>query len=148
MTGDAFPFLDSPARLALMSLEDFLSEHTQPQPFAAGELIVSQGAAGRAAYYVLDGFVRVFRPLGEKEALVARLGPGSIFGEMALLRYDTHTLSVRAETDGRLAVIPPALLAGELRRTPPLVRAILDMMIDRVNETNEALMDLDSGARP
>ncbi|HRC27064.1 MAG TPA: cyclic nucleotide-binding domain-containing protein, partial [Alphaproteobacteria bacterium] len=64
-----------------MSLEDFLSEHTQTQPFTAGELIVSQGAPGQAAYYVLDGFVKVFRPLGEKEALVARLGPGSIFGE-------------------------------------------------------------------
>ena len=61
-----------------------------------------------------------------------------------LIQHRAGTLAewAAAEASG------PALLAGELRRTPPLVRAILDIMIDRVNETNEALMDLDSGARP
>lgn len=126
-----------------MSLEDFLSRHTDSLSVPAGTEIVAEGTQAQAAYFIREGFARVFRVREGRESVVSRLGPGSIFGEMALLRYDTYTLSVRAETDLSLYVIPAALMAEALRQTPPLVRAIVDLLIDRVNETNEALMDLD-----
>ncbi|MCB9977989.1 MAG: cyclic nucleotide-binding domain-containing protein [Rhodospirillales bacterium] len=127
-----------------MSLESFLADRAETRSFPPGASIITEGVQAQAAYMVKDGFVTVFREMDGKDCVLARLGPGSVFGEMALLRYDCHTLSVRAETQAELYVIPAALLAEQIRQTPPLVRAILDMLLDRVNETNEALIDLDS----
>lgn len=132
-----------------MSLETFLQDRTKVRPFSAGEQIVIEGDQAHEAYMVRDGFVTVFRHREGKDSILARLGPGSVFGEMALLRYDRYTLSVRAETAGELYVIPTELLVEQIRQTPPLIRSILDMLLDRVNETNEALIDLasfDSGS--
>lgn len=126
-----------------MSFEDFLAANAESRAFSAGALIVAEGAQAEAAFVVREGHVTVFRTLPDgREAVVARLGPGAIFGEMALLRYDTYTLSVRAEVEAVLYVISPALLHEQIRQTPPLIRAILDMALDRINETNEALIDI------
>ncbi len=128
-----------------MSLESFLSAHSQVRSFSAGEVIIAEGEQAEAAFVIKNGYATVFRErVGVAEAILARLGPGAVFGEMALLRYDRYTLSVRAQSDVEVYVIPPALLHDQIRQTPPLVRAILDMALDRVNETNEALIDLGS----
>lgn len=128
-----------------MSFEDFLAANAESRVFPAGSLIVAEGAQAEAAFVVREGSVTVFHKAGDgREAIVAKLGPGAIFGEMALLRYDSYTLSVRAEVESVLYVISPALLHDQIRQTPPLIRAILDMALDRVNETNEALIDIGS----
>lgn len=142
-----FPFIALPeaAKILAMSLDAFLSAHAQVQVFEAGAPIVVEGAQAEAAYVLREGHAAVFRKRANgSEALLARLGPGDIVGEMALLRYDFYTLSVRAESPVVAYVIPPDLLHDQMRQTPPLVRAILDMLLDRVNETNEALIDIES----
>lgn len=111
----------------------------------AGSLVVRQGDQAAEAYRIVKGRAAVFRALGGgEEALVAHLGPGDILGEMALLRYDAYTLSVRADTELDLYVISASMLHDQLRQTPPLVRALLDLLIDRIYETNETLIDIES----
>lgn len=66
----------------------FLRESVQllrPRVFLPGEYIIRQGEYGDCMYFLTSGEVRVL--IGEKE--VARLGPGSPFGETALVE-DLH----------------------------------------------------------
>ncbi len=68
-----------------------------------GTPIVRQGDIGDAVYFVARGEVAVVResddPHSTAEPLtLARLGPGSIFGEMALVSKDPRTASVICET--------------------------------------------------
>ncbi|MBW2276409.1 MAG: cyclic nucleotide-binding domain-containing protein [Deltaproteobacteria bacterium] len=64
-----------------------------------GEAIINQGDTGDAIYFIARGEVRVVKtvtqPGGETEELqLARLGPGSLFGEMALVSADPRGASV------------------------------------------------------
>ena len=63
-------------------------------------MIVREGEMGRAFYWLALGTVRVFKmDVRGAETNLARLGPGALFGEMALLQSSPRTASVQAETD-------------------------------------------------
>ncbi len=115
--------------------------------FKAGEIIVRQGQLGDCAYVVKSGMVTVFRESDDGDFVLASLGVDEIFGEMALLRFDSYTLSVRAEEDCTLFVLPPSLVNDQIKATPPLIQSILAALLDRMHEVNTALLDLDQTGR-
>jgi CRP-like cAMP-binding protein len=86
-------FLDS---LDTAARELLLSAAT-PVSFMSGATLVRHGDLARGAYVVRQGTVEaeVTLPGGEK-LVVAKLGPGSVFGEMALIELGTCTATVRA----------------------------------------------------
>jgi CRP-like cAMP-binding protein len=82
--------LDAPARELLLSA-------ATPVSFMAGATLVRHGDAARGAYVIREGMAEaeVTLPGGEK-LVVAKLGAGSVFGEMALIELGTCTATVRA----------------------------------------------------
>ena len=66
--------------------------------YAPQSAIVREGGAGDAAYLILSGLVAVRRkdPDSGMEFLLAELGPGQMFGEMALLTSKPRSASVVA----------------------------------------------------
>lgn len=67
--------------------------------FEAGACLVRQGQPANSAYIVESGTAQVITMLpGGGNALVATLGPGSVFGEMALLERGTRSATVVADT--------------------------------------------------
>jgi CRP-like cAMP-binding protein len=130
-----------------MRLEDFLSQSTAPKAFEKGHTIFTEGQQAEAAYYVLEGEVEILKEDGARPSLIAKLGPGEIFGEMALLRFDQYTLSARAATAVKAYAISPALLQEQLHEAHPLIRALLDMLVERMQGANQVLIDLDRAGR-
>lgn len=67
--------------------------------FEAGKIIFHQGDPGDFIYSIINGAVAVIREESDgKEVLLARLGPGEYFGEMALVSDAPRTATVRAIT--------------------------------------------------
>lgn len=64
--------------------------------FAPGAPIVAQGEDGKHAYVVVRGELTVVRKDGVSGTTLAVLGPGAIFGEMALVSEAPRAASVRA----------------------------------------------------
>ncbi len=67
--------------------------------FVKDDVIIKQGHAGSAVYFICRGEVTVVRQAKdvdgvEREMALARLGPGSLFGEMALVSADPRSASV------------------------------------------------------
>ena len=59
--------------------------------YVAGELLYTSGDADGHLCFLLDGRVRVYKPYGTyKEATVALLGEGSVFGEPSLRPSGGH----------------------------------------------------------
>ena len=92
--GGAGPFLerlDPGARELLLSV-------ARPVSFMAGTTLVRHGEPARGAYVLRAGDVEaiVTMPGGESH-VVAALGAGSMFGEMALLELGTCSATVRAK---------------------------------------------------
>ncbi|MEP6973408.1 MAG: cyclic nucleotide-binding domain-containing protein [Actinomycetota bacterium] len=78
-----------------------LARHLIPLEAPAGTVIVQEGAAGDRFYLVGEGKVDVTIG-GERRR---ELGPGSYFGEIALLRDAPRTATVAAITDCRLLTL-------------------------------------------
>ncbi len=90
------------AGLALfVAATDFLrTRGTSEVHFNAGETVFRQGDVGDLVYVIVSGEVEAIRedPDGEDKVL-ATMGEGEYFGEMALLSDAPRTATVRARTD-------------------------------------------------
>ena len=78
----------------------------------AGATIVTEGEDGNEFFVIIDGSARVSRA-GRK---IATLGPGSGFGELALLGNAPRNATVVADSDMELVVVDEQQLRGAARR--------------------------------
>ena len=93
---------------------------TEEQAVTAGTLLTRTGEFGYHLYLIEEGEAEVLRG-GE---VIATLGPGSHFGEIALLITGQRTADVRARTPMRLLVIFDRALRDLDRDTPELGRTL------------------------
>ena len=71
--------------------------------YLAGEVIFDEGEQGYALYIVRTGRVLICRQ-GRPDSAIAQLGPGSVFGELALLDSGPRAAQARALESCKLAV--------------------------------------------
>ena len=107
--------------------------------YGKGETILRSGAAGDSMFVVHGGTVSVRladdSPQGWHQ--VAQLGPGSVFGEMALLTGEARTADVAAVTDVVAFEIGKDALQPILSDHPEFASAMADKVASR-RETLEA----------
>jgi CRP-like cAMP-binding protein len=96
----------------------------------AGRTLIRQGDIGREFIVVLSGEAIVTRD-GEE---IARLGPGSYFGELALLASTVRNASVTAATDLEVSVIDRRGFQTLLEDSPGLTRTLLMSTARRLGE--------------
>lgn len=75
-----------------------IAERMRSHRFASGDVIIRQGDLGETFYLVRSGSVNVTRRAGAAgtEDLVTTLGPGTCFGERALIEDELRNASVVA----------------------------------------------------
>ncbi|MGN7502261.1 MAG: cyclic nucleotide-binding domain-containing protein [Alphaproteobacteria bacterium] len=110
-----------------------------------GDIILHEGERGNNAYLVQSGEVEVYSMAGEREIILGKMGPGQIFGEMALVFDKPRTASVRATEHCNLIVITRNVFNDKLRRSDTTIRAIINMLTKRIIETNNALLNKNDG---
>ena len=69
---------------------------------AAGREIYRENAPADCAYVVVSGKVVLYRDGGGEAVAVARVGPGTLLGELALITVTTRLTYAAAETDVEL----------------------------------------------
>jgi CRP/FNR family transcriptional regulator len=109
--------------------------------FDAGTTILRQGTSAVALYLLLDGQVDVSREPeeGGRPVTLARLNPGDVFGEMAVLDDDTRSSSVIAVGPVRCALLSRWELLQELRRYPELSIELIRVLARRIRVLDEQL---------
>ena len=105
-TNSTIQLVDAPVFEGITKRERSALDHLVTEiHVSAGKVLARQGSVGREFGVVVSGCVEVERD-GE---VVARLGPGEYFGEMALLDASSskwrRNATVRATTEVRLAVM-------------------------------------------
>ncbi len=110
--------------------------------FAAGAYIFREGDSGREMYYLLDGHVRVEKKAGEITKVLAEMGPGEYFGEMAALIESPRTASALVTEDSQVAVIDAATLGNLLRESEEVSLFMLREFSYRIKHTSDALEKL------
>jgi CRP-like cAMP-binding protein len=100
---------------------------------APGRELIRQGELGREFVVVVDGEAEVRRD-GE---VIAVRGPGSFFGEMALLLERPRNASVVARTDMTIDVIDRQDFRRLLEEFPDLHAPLLEATAQRLAELDE-----------
>lgn len=109
--------------------------------YPKGGTIISEGDEGTSAFLIQSGSVRIFAKQGDKEVTLTTLGMGEIFGEMSLIRDIPRSASVQALEDSQMIIITRQSLKDKLEKTDVTIRAILMMLIRRIQQGNDSLMN-------
>jgi len=118
--------------------------------YYAGDVIFNEGDQGNALFIVMSGFVAIQKKLdnGDIQTLV-NLGPGTHFGELALL--DTLPRSAAAVAVDETAVLIlykanfDALVSKRADIGLPIMTAVAENLARQVRRLNEQVFKLQSG---
>lgn len=106
-----------------------------------GTVIVQQGDFGEEAFLIQSGSVKVYTEDARNVRVeLGKLEPGQIFGEMALTVGGLRTASVEAIEDSTVIVLTRETLNLKLKKSDPTIRAIVGMLIKRLQLGNNALL--------
>ena len=110
-------------------------------------VIIEQGEQGNCAFLVQSGSVLIFTNKEGKEEKkgaqidLAKIGTGSIFGEMALLFDGPRTASAKALEDCNLIVLTRQVFDNKMEKSDPTVRALLKMLTQRIINSNNTVIN-------
>jgi CRP/FNR family cyclic AMP-dependent transcriptional regulator len=119
-----------------------LRDQMELRNYARGEVLFRQGDAATELFVVLDGRVAIATQSGSgREAVVAVLEKGGLFGELALFDDVPRSADGRALTDSIVAVLPYAPVRETLHDHPELLWVMVRLLAERLRATDEALAD-------
>jgi CRP/FNR family transcriptional regulator len=111
-----------------------------PRSFPAGTRVFHEGDESDACYIVRSGSFRVTREHSDGRAItLASLGPGDIFGELAMLDGEVRSASVEALTDGELLALPGGEVRSLLARHPEITVKLVAALVRRLRVANERI---------
>ncbi len=107
--------------------------------YKKGDTIVKEGEQAVAFFVVSKGKVEVTKGTGAKKQKLSVLGPGSVFGEMALLDGGPRTATVVALEETECLVLSRWDFVAELRTNPHMAVAMLPIISKRLRKADERL---------
>jgi len=111
-----------------------------PRSFPAGTRVFHEGDSSDACYIVSEGSFRVTREHSDGRAItLATLGPGEIFGELAMLDGDKRSASAESITDGTLLALPANDVRSLLARNPEIALKLVAGLVRRLRAANARL---------
>lgn len=111
-----------------------------PRSFPADTRVFQEGDPGDSCYIVRAGSCRVTREHPDGRAItLANLGPGAIFGELAMLDGEARSASVEATEQTELLALPAGDLRALLRQHPEMGEKLIVALTRRLREANERL---------
>ena len=111
---------------------------TQERNFLAGSEIFQEGAPGDGVYFVKAGLVEISGLVGGNiRRAFSRLGPGEIFGEMAVIEDRSRSATATALQSTTVYFIPRGDMLSLIERSPALAFGLLQQISHRLREFNQ-----------
>jgi CRP-like cAMP-binding protein len=118
--------------------------------FPAGAVVFREGENGKTMYVIQSGKVRITKELPTGSRVLAVLGPGEFFGEMAILNDKPRTATADIVEEARLLVLDAktfeAMVTSNTEIAVRLIRK-LARRLDSANALVEILLEQDPRVR-
>lgn len=123
---------------------ELISRIATEESHALGTKVFQHGDAGDKLYVIIEGKIRISREVpGMGEEALAVLGPGSVFGEMALLDDAPRSADARVHERCRILALPKDAFEDLLFLHKDLAYEVLwsvvRMLTQRLREMNDKL---------
>ncbi|MDP9227741.1 MAG: Crp/Fnr family transcriptional regulator [Actinomycetota bacterium] len=119
---------------------DRIADVAVPRSFPRDTRVFHEGDRGDACYIVSSGSCRVTREHPDGRAItLANLGPGAIFGELAMLDGEARSASVETTEDTELLALPAPDVRALIRQHPEMGEKLVVALTRRLREANERI---------
>lgn len=111
--------------------------------YKKGSVVFVQGEKGVRCYIIISGTVKIsaYHPDG-REAVLAVLGPGDIFGELSLFDEAPRSADATVLEDAELLSLDKETVTSSAKKYPELALALLHQLSRRLRITNDSLQDV------
>lgn len=110
--------------------------------FKAGSTVFEEGTIEDKMYFIQKGKVEISKTMGDMEQVVALLGKGDFFGEMALISESPRSATAVAVKDTVAVVFNRRQFLSIIKSRGELALKILDGLILRLKESNDKIHQL------
>lgn len=119
-----------------------LAARAHMRKYDAGTFVFRNGAPGDSMMVVAQGTVRIsaMAPTA-RDVILTELGPGSVFGEIALLDGGGRSADAQALTRCEVLVLDRGALLSVMRGEPDLAAGLLQLLCARLRRAEERMMD-------
>jgi CRP/FNR family transcriptional regulator, cyclic AMP receptor protein len=110
--------------------------------FPKGHVLFREGEPGKEMFVVQSGKVNITKKVRETEKILATLGAGEFFGEMAILNNKPRSAGAVMAEDGKLLVIDPRTFEAMIRGNVEIAVRLIKKLSDRLQEADEQIENL------
>lgn len=132
---DTLPTIELFSELSKKELKNIAALMT-PIQVKMGRVLTKEGDPGREFMIIIEGTATVKR----KGRVLARLGPGDFFGELAVVAGVPRTATVVADTDMIIETLNRREFSSLLDESPRIAKKILVGAVRRLHEIEESVI--------
>lgn len=110
--------------------------------YQAGDIIFREDDSGDEAFMILSGEVKISTISSDREIVIASLGRGEIFGEMALVDDETRMATATATKLTELSVVPQEAFKKRLSKLAEedrLISHMMEVLVQRLRQSASSL---------
>src|ERR671934_349281 len=100
--------------------------------FPKGHVLFREGDPGKEMYVLQSGKVAISKRVRDVEKVLATLGPGEFFGEMAIISNKPRNATATVSQDARLLIIDPKTFEGMIRSNGEISVRMIKKLADRL----------------
>ena len=117
-----------------------VEEHCTPRKYPKNSMVILEEEFGDIIFIILKGTVKITRVNDEgKEVILALLGAGEIFGEMAILDGEARSANALAQEDCELLAIQKSEFLNLLRRNFKISFALMRELAKRLRKSDQQI---------
>jgi CRP/FNR family transcriptional regulator, cyclic AMP receptor protein len=124
-----------------MGAEDTLFQRFGKE-FPKGTVLFSEGEPGKEMYVLQTGRVTISKQVRDVEKVLAVLGPGEFFGEMAIISNKPRNASATVSEEAKLLVIDPKTFEGMIRGNSEIAVRMIKKLAERLSEADAQIENL------
>jgi signal transduction histidine kinase len=135
--------LESIALFRGLSPEQLRALHliARERHFAPQNVIFREGDPGDGVYFVKEGLVEISSLVGgNTRRTLSQLGPGEIFGEMAVIEHRPRSATAIAAKDTDVYFLPRGEMLSFIERSPALALGLLQYISHRLRDFDQVYL--------
>ncbi|HEX5746389.1 Crp/Fnr family transcriptional regulator [Archangium gephyra] len=110
--------------------------------FPKGTVLFREGEPGKEMFVIQSGRIAISKRVRDVEKVLAVLGPGEFFGEMAIISNKPRNASASVSEDAKLLVIDPKTFEGMIRGNAEIAVRMIKKLAERLSEADAQIENL------
>jgi CRP-like cAMP-binding protein len=110
--------------------------------FPKGTVLFNEGEPGKDMFVLQSGKISISKKVRDVEKVLAVLGPGEFFGEMAIISNKPRNATATVTEDAKLLVIDPKTFEAMIRGNAEIAVRMIKKLAERLSEADAQIENL------